>query len=142
MLKYLLAAGLAGAMMIPVSSFAAVEYVRVCAAQGTGWNYIPGTETCVNQQTGETRRVTENGTVEGTTDAIKGVALSLAMPTATIDPGKSFGAAVNVGTFGGASAIGVGAAFRATDGLTVNGAVGVGLDGGPVGGRAGVNFSW
>jgi hypothetical protein len=141
MLKNILLAGVAGLFVLPGTSLAMpVEYVRICSEAGPGWFYIPGTETCVNPETGKTVNPATNEA--GTIDAIKGVALSLALPAASIDEGKSFGAAVNVGTFGGASAIGVCGAFRATDGLTVNGAVGVGFDGGPVGGRAGVNFSW
>ena len=35
-----------------------------------------------------------------------------------------------------------GGAFRPTDGVTLNGAVGYGLSQGSVGGRAGVNLSW
>lgn len=131
-------------------AFAApVEYVRVCDAYGTGFFYIPGTETCINPDTGETKKATESGTVtgeselaEGVHNANEGVALSLALPNATIDPGKTFGAGINVGAFGGEAAVGVSGAFQAGDGLTLNGAVGVGLSRGNVGGRAGVNFSW
>jgi len=128
---------------------APVEYVRYCDAFGVGFFYIPGTETCLNAETGETRKVTEAGVVygeselaEGVHNANEGVALSLALPNATVDPGKSFGAAINVGAFGGEAAVGVAGAFQAGDGLTFNGAVGVGLGRGNVGGRAGVNFSW
>lgn len=99
-------------------SFAAAEYVRICDTFGASWYYIPGTETCMNPQTGETRRVTESETetdieIEyGTTelrdkadDALDGVALSLALPNPTVDPGKTFGAAVGIGTFAGSTAI-------------------------------------
>jgi hypothetical protein len=70
------------------------------------------------------------------------VALSLALPNATVDPGKTFGAAVNVGSFAGEAAFGVSGAFQPSDGLTLNGAVGLGLGRGNVAGRAGVNYSW
>lgn len=130
-----------------------VEYVRVCDQYGVGWIFIPGTNVCANPNTGETREETEFGTAYGLLQtqqeaaenhkkALEGVALSLALPNASIDPGKSFGAAVNVGTFGGEGAIGFAGAFRAAEGLTVNGAVGAGFSGNTVGGRAGVNFSW
>jgi len=62
--------------------------------------------------------------------------------TATVDPGKTFGASVNFGTFNGESAVGLGGAIQALDGLTFTGAVGFGLNRGTSGGRAGVNFSW
>ena len=42
-------AAVAGAQAadLPVKKAAAVEYVRVCDAYGTGYFYIPGTETCL-----------------------------------------------------------------------------------------------
>jgi hypothetical protein len=80
--------------------------------------------------------------LEQVRDANEGVALSLSLPTATVDPGKTFGASVNFGTFNGESAVGLGGAIQALDGLTFTGAVGFGLNRGTSGGRAGVNFSW
>jgi len=128
---------------------APVEYVRVCSAFGTGYFYIPGTDTCVNVNTGETRRNTVDGVVTGVTQQqqqiqrnTEGVAMSFALPKATVDPGKSFGAALNIGTFDGAVAVGIGGAFRAGEGVTFNGAIGYGLGEGTLGGNAGVNVSW
>jgi len=40
---------------------APVEYVKVCTAYGSGFFYIPGTDTCYNPRTGDTRVATENG---------------------------------------------------------------------------------
>lgn len=118
MIRYFIAAGIAGLLSMTSVSFAAAEYVRICDTFGASWYYIPGTETCMNPQTGETRRVTESETetdieIEyGTTelrdkadDALDGVALSLALPNPTVDPGKTFGAAVGIGTFAGSTAI-------------------------------------
>jgi len=121
-----LAVALAATALLAHPAFAEpVEYVRVCDAEGTGYMYVPGTEECVDpRQTNE------------------GVAMSLALPGATIDPGKSFGAGVNLGTFNGESAVGFSGAFTNGEGLTFNGGVGVGLQQGTVGGRAGVNYSW
>ena len=143
-------AAVATVMLLATPAFAdPVEYVRVCDAFGTGFFYIPGTETCVNPDTGETRRDSENGVVYGQTEVAKeaqqateGVAIGIAMSNATVDAGKTFGAAANIGTYGGEVALGLSAAIKASDGLTFNGAVGVGLGGGNVAGRGGVNFSW
>lgn len=44
------------------ASHAAVEYVRVCSIYGAGFNYIPGTDVCLNQNTGDARVQTEGGT--------------------------------------------------------------------------------
>ncbi len=148
-MRILVAAALCAAIFGTSPASAAAEYVRVCDAFGTGWFYIPGTETCYNADTGETKKDTAFGVVSGESkmleqvrDANEGVALSLALPTATVDDGKTFGAAVSFGTFNGENAVGVGGAIEALDGLTFTGAVGVGLNRGTTGGRAGVNFSW
>jgi len=108
-----------------VALAAPVEYVRVC---GTGSYYDPGTDKCVDATAG--------------VKAEEGVALSLATPGATIGAGKTFGASVHIGTFEGQSALGVGGAVKANDDITVDGAFGVGLGQGTMGGRAGVNVSW
>jgi hypothetical protein len=39
-----------------------VEYVRICSLYGAGFHYIPGTDVCLNDKTGETREQTEGGT--------------------------------------------------------------------------------
>ncbi|TIT91144.1 MAG: hypothetical protein E5W55_20860, partial [Mesorhizobium sp.] len=46
---------------------APVEYVRVCSLYGAQYYYSPGTSTCINANTGETRLVTEDGVVVGKT---------------------------------------------------------------------------
>ena len=38
-----------------------VEYVRVCSAYGTNYYYSPGTETCINTQTGVTKTLLPDG---------------------------------------------------------------------------------
>jgi hypothetical protein len=38
-----------------------VEYVRVCSLYGAGFNYIPGTDVCRNDMTGDTRVSTAGG---------------------------------------------------------------------------------
>ena len=131
-----------------------VEYVKVCSQYGAGWFYIPGTDTCINPKTGVTKRQVANrqGTgavtetknsdvLQDAIDAKEGVALSLALPNATVTPGHHFGAALNIGTFGGATAVGISGAWQASDNVTLDGAVGV-ADQGDVGGRGGVNVSW
>ena len=46
------------------SAYAAVEYVKVCSSFGANFMNVPGTDTCYNPTTGETR---ENLTVNGPT---------------------------------------------------------------------------
>jgi hypothetical protein len=40
----------------------AVEYVKVCSLYGTGFHYIPGTDICLDDFTGDTRQETAGGT--------------------------------------------------------------------------------
>lgn len=42
-----------------------VEYVRVCSLYGDGFFYIPGTDTCLNPDTGDVRTQSAYGTVRG-----------------------------------------------------------------------------
>ena len=53
---------LAGLMLSPLASQAAVEYVRVCSLYGAGFHYIPGTDICLHDVTGDARVQTEGGT--------------------------------------------------------------------------------
>jgi hypothetical protein len=39
-----------------------VEYVRICTLYGAGFHYIPGTDICMNDMTGDSRQQTEGGT--------------------------------------------------------------------------------
>lgn len=41
---------------------APVEYVRVCPIYGAGFHYLPGTDVCVHEGTGDARQQTEAGT--------------------------------------------------------------------------------
>ncbi|MCX5494162.1 porin [Kaistia dalseonensis] len=57
------AAAAAIGAFVPGHGHAAVEYVKVCSSFGAGWEYIPGTDTCVKTATGDTARNTEDGVV-------------------------------------------------------------------------------
>jgi hypothetical protein len=124
-----------------------VEYVKICSAAGEGFYYIPGTETCINPDTGVTKDYT--GTANGkvgqsavSAEAFEGAAMSMAMPAPFIESGKNFAIGGNIATFGGQSAVGFTAAARVNDGLSLNGGIGLGLGEHTIGGRAGFNFSW
>ena len=45
-----------------------VQYVKICTVYGADFYYIPGTDTCLNPTTGETRQQTELGTKRGVTE--------------------------------------------------------------------------
>ena len=73
-MKYLM---IIGATILSSSAFATtqdydspsrpVEYVRICEVYGAGYLYIPGTSTCVDVATGNTKYQTSAGTVSGQT---------------------------------------------------------------------------
>lgn len=62
--RNLLSAGLAASLFFAASSASAapVEYVKICSLYGAGFEYVPGTDTCRHQVTGDTRVQTEGGT--------------------------------------------------------------------------------
>jgi hypothetical protein len=52
-----------------------IEYVRVCSLYGAGFHFVPGTETCLQETTGITKRQTDDGTVEEQSELAQRVAL-------------------------------------------------------------------
>ncbi len=145
-----------------------VEYVRVCDTFGATYYYIPGTETCVNANTGETRLVTEDGILNGSTqlksrvDDIErrlneafadrrryseqaSIAASLSDPDFVA--GEHFGVRVNWANAGSANAIGLTGAAVLAEGLfgktgRLTGSAGIGFAGHTVGGRVGLQLTW
>ncbi|WP_235935900.1 porin [Devosia aurantiaca] len=143
--------------MASASGYAApVEYVRVCDIFGAGFYYVPGTETCLNAATGQTRIATAGGTIvadsalkaeidqamEDAQRALEGVAVALAMPTARVASGKTYGAAFNLAVFEGKVAVGAGAAMKIDDTFSLDGAAAIGLQHGTVGVKLGLTGRW
>ena len=136
-----------------------VEYVRVCDRYGANYFYSPGTETCINANTQETRRETELGIVTGQTAfaesvdkrieaAFEASAISNALADPDLVAGEHFGIKVNWGGVEGANAFGVTGAMVFTEGLfeggngRLTGSGGVAFSGSTVGGRAGLQLTW
>lgn len=144
--RLLLAAAAAIATTFPsvLPAEAAVNYVRICDSLGPAWYLDPGTDTCINADSGETQNIDggDKGLTHVTGQAYEGIAISLATPNATVDPGKTFGVNVNVGTYEGTAAIGVGAAISSGTGFTFNTSFGVGLKYGTAAGHIGISQSW
>lgn len=137
------------ALLLNSPAQAAIEYVKICSTYGPEFIYIPGTDICMNVDTGETITPSGDGPVHGETtlkqqaeDAAAGAAVAISMPNATVDEGKTFGLSTNYGVYGDSSALGISGAFKPADGLTINAGAGFSTAGGPAGGRVGVNFSW
>jgi len=141
---------------------APVEYVKVCSTYGANYYYSPGTETCINANTGETRRLTEDGVVAGKTAlaskvddidkrvqrAFEGASVASALTSPDLVEGEHFGVRVNWGNAGQSNAMGItGAAVLGEDFMPggngrLAGAAGVAFSGKTVGGNAGLQLTW
>ncbi|AZO06499.1 MAG: hypothetical protein E5W15_16175 [Mesorhizobium sp.] len=139
-----------------------VEYVRVCDQYGTNYYYSPGTETCINTQTGETRRETDGGTVVGKTAlaskvedidhriqrAFEGASVASSLASPDLNKGEHFGVRVNWGNAGQSNAMGITGAAVLGEGFMpggngrLAGAAGVAFSGKTVGGNAGLQLTW
>jgi hypothetical protein len=137
----------------------------VCDQYGANYYYIPGTTTCVNAQTGETRQEVDDGnggttTVTGKTAlaqhvedidnrigrAFENASISAALASPDLVQGEHFGLRINWGNAGGTNAIGFTGAAVLGEGFAhggrLTGTLGVAFSGGTVGGNAGLQFSW
>lgn len=143
-------------------SAAPVEYVKVCSLYGAQYYYSPGTDTCINANTGETRRLTEDGVVVGKTAlaskvddidarvqrAFEGASVASALTSPDLVQGEHFGVRVNWGNAGQSNAMGVTGAAVLGEGRFAGGngrlagAAGVAFSGKTVGGNAGLQLTW
>ncbi|RUU05262.1 hypothetical protein EOD23_15535 [Mesorhizobium sp. USDA-HM6] len=166
MFRYFLAPAILGAAtLLAAPSEAAVEYVRVCDAYGANYYYSPGTNTCINAQTGETRMEVDDGeggttTVTGKTAlasqvddignritrAFENASISAALAAPDLVQGEHFGLRVNWGNAGDANAFGVTGATVLSEGFAhggrLTGTLGIAFSGNVVGGNAGLQFNW
>ncbi|CDX56892.1 putative porin [Mesorhizobium plurifarium] len=166
MFRYLLAPAIFGAAaLFAAPSQAAVEYVKVCSAYGPNYYYSPGTDTCINAQTGVTKRQVDNGeggttTVTGKTAlaahvddidnritrAFENASISAALAAPDLVQGEHFGLRVNWGNAGYANAFGITGAAVLSEGFDhggrLTGTLGIAFAGRQVGGSAGLQFSW
>jgi len=53
---------IAAAVLLKPDTADAVEYVRICSLYGSGFEYLPGTDVCVNFSIADARQQTEGGT--------------------------------------------------------------------------------
>jgi hypothetical protein len=75
--------------------------------------------------------------------ALQGIASALAMSgSGDLSSDENYAVSANWGTFGGQNAFAGSFAIRAADHLTFSGGIAAGVNGGPVGGRAGLRFGW
>jgi len=156
------------ALNIPVEA-KPVEYVKICSTYGVSWYVIPGTNTCLNPQTGETKEQvgptlkvgetplaaevsSQNAELQSATarfnndfrEELDGSAIAMALDSPFLSEGEHFGVKVNWGTYQGSNAVGLTfagvLAERANDRVILSG--GVAYTGRDLGVHAGVQFSW
>lgn len=159
---------LAAASGFPMAALAApVEYVKVCSAYGANYYYSPGTDTCINAQTGVTKRQVDNGAggtktvtsktalaskvddIDGRVQrAFEGASVASALTSPDLVQGEHFGVRVNWGNAGQSNAMGVTGAAVLGEGFMpggngrLAGAAGVAFSGKTVGGNAGLQLTW
>lgn len=160
--RYILLAVLSGTVGAVTPGFAQpVEYVRVCSIYGAQYYYSPGTDTCINANTGVTKRQTENGTVTSKTALAQSVedidnrvarafensSIAAALTSPDLVAGEHFGVRVNWGNAGMSNAMGLTGAAVLGEGLfagggRLTGTAGVAFAGHSVGGNAGLQLTW
>ncbi len=152
---------LAGAASVTGPAFAAVEYVKVCSLYGPKYYYSPGTDTCINSDTGVTKTVTEDGVVTSKTALAKSVdeidqrvsrafeaaSVGAALTSPDLVAGEHFGLRINWGNAGVSNAVGLTGAAVLGEGLfatggRLTGTAGIAFSGGTVGGNAGLQLTW
>ncbi len=166
MFRYFLAPAILGAaMLLAAPSEAAVEYLKYCHAYGVNYYYSPGTDTCINAQTGETKKTVDDGeggstTVTGKTAlashvddidnritrAFENASISAALAAPDLVQGEHFGLRLNWGNAGDANAFGITGAAVLSEGFAhggrLTGTLGIAFSGSQVGGNAGLQFAW
>jgi len=160
--RFISFAFLAAAGGFATQASALVNYVRACDAFGTQYYYSPGTNTCINANTGETRLVTDDKVVAGKTAlatkvddidgrvqrAFEGASVASSLTSPDLVQGEHFGVRVNWGNAGQANAMGVtgaavlGESFLPGGSGRLTGAAGVAFSGKTVGGNAGLQLTW
>ena len=136
--------------LLSPSVAAPVEYTKICSIGDVVGFIVPGTDACLDPMTGKTAIATSGGGAAyglspmamSIDRSLEGVAIATAMPTAIIEPGKTYAIAVDFGTFDVYDAIGFGAAVKLNDNFQLNAAVGAGFTGHTGAARIGANFSW
>ncbi|QPC91303.1 porin [Mesorhizobium sp. INR15] len=137
---------------------APVEYIKICDAYGAQYYYSPGTDTCINADTGQTNRQTADGIVTGKTapaqhvddtDAritrtFENASIAAALASPDLVEGEHFGVRINWGNAGGSDAVGITGAALLSEGFgrKLTGTLGIAFAESAVGGNAGLQFNW
>jgi len=167
MFKYLFAAAAVAlcGLSLPAAAAQPVEYVRECDMYGANYYYSPGTNTCINTDTGMTKRQVDDGNGGEMTEvgktalaahvddidnritrAFENASISAALAAPDLVQGEHFGLRINWGNAGDANAFGITGAAVLSEGFDhggrLTGTLGIAFAGSQVGGNAGLQFSW
>jgi len=117
-----------------------VEYVKICNTYGTGYFYIPGTDTC---QDANQISANQDSISKFATTAYRGIAISTSMVTPFMPANAHYAVSAHMASFSGTKAVGVAGLMRVgNSNLIVSGAIGASRDGWPKAERAGVEYAW
>lgn len=111
-------------------SYAApVEYVKICSLYGSGFSYIPGTDTCVNA-----RQIVDDqfAIARAATRAATGTAMAASLVNPFLPNGTNFAISAHWAGFDGQHAVGFSGMMRISGNLMFTLGVAAGLDRGRV----------
>ena len=102
-----------------------VQYVRVCDLYGTGFFYIPGTDTCVNA-----RQIVDSqfAIARASTRAATGTAMAASLVNPFLPNGTNFAVSMHWAGFDGQHAVGVAGLMRVAGNLSFSLGMAAGLD--------------
>jgi hypothetical protein len=142
-------------MICRTSGAAPVEYVKVCSAEGPGYFYIPGTDSCVNANLIGTDQFSA---ARDFSTATMGIAMSSALVTPFLPDNANFAVSVHWAGFDSKNAAGIGVVMRIQGNLSLTGGMAFGDDSGSVYpavtggmkswsgldvlGKIGMNYAW
>jgi hypothetical protein len=114
----------AGLAVTP-SQAAPVEYVRLCSLYGTGFSYIPGTDTCVQMQ-----QVVDNqfAIARAATRAATGTAMAASLVNPFLPDGTNYAVSLHWAGFDGQHAVGLAGLIRLRGNLSFTLGLAAGLD--------------
>lgn len=112
-------------VMAATSSFAQVEYVRVCSTYGAGFFYTPGTDTCTSAyQIGQS----QYDIARAQTRSATGTAMAASLVAPWLPTGTNYAVSNHWAGFDGQHAVGSSGLMRITGNLVFSAGYAVGLD--------------
>jgi Porin subfamily len=123
--RAILASAIAAFVLMIATPGRAIEYVKICSLYGSGFFYIPGTDTCTNanQIVGNQFAIARLSTQAATGSAMAGSLVNPWLPDHT-----NYAISVHWATFDGQNAVGFAGLMRLSGNLAFSAGLSVGLD--------------